>query len=174
MGYSIESGLPLHQGLIRSHYVGRTFIEPNEGIRHFGAKLKYNPVRSVLEGQRVAVIDDSIVRGTTSVKIVDMLRKAGAREVHMRITAPPWKHPCFYGIDTPDESKLIANGRTVEQMAEVIGCDTLGFISEEGLMRVMPKTQSYCKACFSGDYPAGKPESFSKLGMEKRAVAAKC
>ncbi len=172
IGFSKGSGIPYHQGLIRSHYVGRTFIEPDEGIRHFGAKLKYNPVRSILEGKSVAVVDDSIVRGTTSIKIVEMLRKAGARQVHLRITAPPWKHPCYYGIDTPDESKLLAHDRTVDEMNKVIGSDSLGFISVEGLLKVMPRTQGYCQACFTGDYAAGRPRVFDKNVMDTDAALA--
>ncbi|HOR29101.1 MAG TPA: amidophosphoribosyltransferase, partial [Candidatus Sumerlaeota bacterium] len=139
-------------------------------IRHFGAKLKYNPVRSVLEGKRVVVVDDSIVRGTTSIKIMEMIRRAGAREVHLRLTAPPWKHPCYYGIDTPSESELMANQLSVEEMARKIGCDTLGFISVEGLLQVVPRTQGYCTACFSGEYTAGKPTDFRKNRLEAHAV----
>lgn len=166
IGYAKASKLPFDLGLIRSHYIGRTFIEPNERIRHFGAKLKYNPVRSVLEGKSVAVVDDSIVRGTTSIKIMDMLRRAGAREIHLRITAPPWKYPCFYGIDTPSENELIANQMDLAAMCKKLGCDSLGFISVEGLMKVVPKTQDYCTACFTCDYPIGKPAHFTKKILE--------
>jgi amidophosphoribosyltransferase len=155
---------------MRSHYIGRTFIEPSEGIRHFGAKLKYSPVTSVLEGKRVVIVDDSIVRGTTSKKIIDMIRRAGAKEIHMRITAPPWKHPCYYGIDTPTERELIANKMSVEEMTKALGCDSLGFISVEGLRAVAPKTIDYCTACFSGDYSAGKPQDFKKDMMEQHAA----
>jgi amidophosphoribosyltransferase len=169
IGYAKAAGIPYDLGLIRSHYIGRTFIEPNEGIRHFGAKLKYSPVRSVLEGRSVAVIDDSIVRGTTSVKILDMIRRGGAKEIHLRITAPPWKHPCFYGIDTPSEKELMANSHTVEEMARKIGCDSLGFISVEGLMKIAPKPVGYCRACFTGQYPAGRPAHFQKNIMEANA-----
>ncbi len=172
IGFAKASGIPFDLGLIRSHYIGRTFIEPSERIRHFGAKIKYNAVRSVLEDKSVAVIDDSIVRGTTSVKIVEMLRKAGAREVHLRITAPPWKHPCFYGIDTPSEKELIANQKNLTEMAEYFGVDSLGFISPEGLMKVVPHTISYCTACFTNDYPVGKPACFTKLGLEATRLAA--
>jgi amidophosphoribosyltransferase len=168
IGFAKASGLPFDLGLIRSHYIGRTFIAPDEGIRHFGAKLKYNPVRSALEGKSVAVIDDSIVRGTTSVKIVEMVRKAGAREVHIRVTAPPWKHPCFYGIDTPTEKELIANQKSHEEMCGYFGCDTLGFLSVEGLLKVVPKTLGYCTACFTADYAAGKPAGFKKNILEAR------
>lgn len=168
IGYAKASGIPYDLGLIRSHYIGRTFIEPSEGIRHFGAKLKYSPVRSVLEGKRVVVVDDSIVRGTTSRKIIDMLRGAGAREVHLRITAPPWRHPCYYGIDTPSYQELAANKMTVEEMAKNIGADSLGFISVKGLKQVAPKTVGYCTSCFTGDYPAGKPSNFQKTMHELR------
>ena len=166
VGFAKAAGIPFDLGLIRSHYIGRTFIEPDEKIRHFGAKIKYNPVRSVLEGKSVAIVDDSIVRGTTSIKIVEMLRKAGAREVHLRITAPPWKYPCFYGIDTPSEGELIANRMNVDEICKKLGCDSLGFISVEGLLKVVPKTLGYCTACFSGDYAAGKPANFKKNVLE--------
>lgn len=169
IGYAKAAGLPFHLGLIRSHYIGRTFIEPDQGIRNFGAKLKYSPVASLLEGKSVVVVDDSIVRGTTSVKIVEMLRRAGARQVHLRISAPPWKYPCFYGIDTPCETELIANQLSHEAMTKHLGCDTLGFISLEGLLQVVPRTQTYCTACFNGDYPAGKPNHFTKNIMEQAA-----
>lgn len=167
IGYAQAAGLSFHLGLIRSHYIGRTFIEPDEGIRHFGAKIKYSPLRSILEGRSVAVIDDSIVRGTTSVKIVEMLRKAGARQIHLRITAPPWKHPCYYGIDTPTEAELIANHKSVDQMAGIFGVDSLGFISVEGLLKVVPPTVGYCTSCFTGSYPAGRPDHFTKHMMEE-------
>lgn len=154
IGYARHSGIPYDTGLIRSHYVGRTFIEPDQAIRDFGARIKYNPVRSVLADRRVVVVDDSIVRGTTSRKIVNMLRGAGAREIHFRVSAPPWRNPCFFGIDTPEPEKLIAATReTVEEIRKFIGADSLGYISAEGLLAVMPKTLSYCTACFTGIYP---------------------
>jgi len=172
IGYAQRSGIPYAMGLIRSHYVGRTFIEPDQAIRDFGARIKYNAVRSVLEGQRVVVVDDSIVRGTTSRKIVNMLRAAGAREIHMRISAPPWKNPCYFGIDTPKRERLIAaQASDVEMIRQAIGCDSLGFISLEGLLRVMPKTIQYCTACFTGEYPAGQAPvgTFDKQSMERIA-----
>lgn len=172
IGYADAANLPFHLGLMRSHYIGRTFIEPDEGIRHFGAKLKYSPVRSVLEGKRIVVVDDSIVRGTTSAKIAEMLRKAGAKEIHLRITAPPWKHPCFYGIDTPTETELIANQKSLEEMAEHFGVDSLGFLSVEGLMQTVPPTINYCQACFTGNYDAGKPVNFTKDILESRPGTA--
>src|SRR5690606_35997510 len=128
IGYAEEAGLPMELGLIRSHYVGRTFIEPQDSIRHFGVRLKLSPVRAVVSGRRVVVIDDSLVRGTTSRKIVAMLRRAGAAEVHLRISAPPTTHPCFYGIDTPTRSELIASSHTLEEIGAYIQCDSLEYL----------------------------------------------
>ena len=154
MGYAEESKLPFQMGLIRNHYVGRTFIEPRQSIRHFGVKLKLNANRDFIAGKRVVLVDDSIVRGTTSQKIVEMVRQAGAREVHMRISSPPTKHSCFYGIDTPDADKLMANKMDIEDMCEAIGADSLTFVSFEGLYRAVGKPRSvHCDACFSGNYP---------------------
>jgi amidophosphoribosyltransferase len=155
MGYSEESGLPFQWGLIRNHYVGRTFIEPKQSIRSFGVKIKLNPVRSVLEGKRVVLIDDSIVRGTTSRKIVGMVREAGAREVHMRISSPPTIGPCYYGIDTPLKTELIAATHAVEDIRQSIGADSLAYLSHEGLLAAVgdPQGQRHCTACFSGRYP---------------------
>lgn len=171
IGYARRSGIPYDIGLVRSHYVGRTFIEPNQAIRDFGARIKYNPVRSVLQGKRVVVVDDSIVRGTTSRKIVNMIREAGAKEIHFRVTAPPWKNPCYFGIDTPEENKLLAAVHPDNQsMCEFIGSDTLGFISPEGLYKVMPKAVGYCNACFTGEYPQGQRPAgtFKKEMLETR------
>ena len=159
IGYADESGVPFELGIIRNHYVGRTFIEPTQSIRNLGVKLKHNANRAFIEGKRVVLVDDSIVRGTTSAKIVKMVREAGAREVHMRIAAPPTRHPCFYGIDTPNESELLASHHDVAGMAERIGCDTLAFISFDGMYRAagMPGRDAvqpqFCDACFTGDYP---------------------
>jgi len=155
MGYSEESGLPFQWGLIRNHYVGRTFIEPKQSIRSFGVKIKLNPVRSVLEGKRVVLIDDSIVRGTTSRKIVGMVREAGAREVHMRVSSPPTMGPCYYGIDTPLKTELIAATHAVEDIRQSIGADSLAYLSHEGLLAAVgdPQGQRHCTACFSGRYP---------------------
>ncbi|GAN53567.1 amidophosphoribosyltransferase [Tanticharoenia sakaeratensis] len=159
MGYAAESGIPFELGIIRNHYVGRTFIEPTDQIRNLGVRMKHSANRAVLEGQRVILVDDSIVRGTTSRKIVDMVRAAGAREVHMRISSPPTIHPCFYGIDTPEESKLLAATHSMEQMRELIGVDSLAFISFDGLYRALGYENRgaaqghYCDACFTGDYP---------------------
>ncbi len=152
MGFAAVTGLRYELGLIRSHYVGRTFIEPQQSIRHFGVRLKLHPVSEVLKGQRVVVIDDSIVRGTTSRKIVKMIRDSGAREVHVRISSPPTAWPCFYGIDTPDRDELIASAHTPEQIAEHITADSLGYLSIAGL-REGVGGDGYCDACFSGAYP---------------------
>ena len=152
MGFATELGLPFELGLIRSHYVGRTFIEPTQSIRHFGVRLKLSPVRHLLEGKRIAVVDDSIVRGTTSRKIVKILRDAGAREVHLRISSPPTRWPCFYGIDTPRRTELIASSHSIEEIARYITPDSLSYISLEGLHRAVGG-EGHCNACFSGDYP---------------------
>jgi amidophosphoribosyltransferase len=159
IGYAEESGIPFQFGIIRNHYVGRTFIEPTDEIRHLGVKLKHNANPSVIRGKRVMLVDDSIVRGTTSRKIVEMIRAAGATEVHMCISSPPTTNSCYYGVDTPERTQLMAARMTVEEMRKEIGCDTLGFISMDGLYRAMglpgrdPKKPAYCDACFSGDYP---------------------
>jgi amidophosphoribosyltransferase len=159
IGYSRQSGIPFEMGLIRSHYVGRTFIEPQDSIRHFGVRLKLSPVRSIVDGKRVVVVDDSLVRGTTSRKIVKMLRGAGAREVHMRISAPPTTHPCFYGIDTPTRSELVAASHTVEEIGRYVTSDSLAYLSHDGMMNAVASPESgtggkgYCSACFTGQYP---------------------
>ena len=155
MGYASESGIPLRFGLIRNHYVGRTFIEPQQQVRDFGVKLKLNPVRSVLDGKRVVLIDDSIVRGTTSRKIVRLIRGAGAKEVHMRISCPPTISPCFYGVDTPSRKQLIAANKTVEEIREYIGADSLSYLSLPGLKKSCGDGEptSYCSACYTGKYP---------------------
>jgi amidophosphoribosyltransferase len=155
MGFAAESGIPLRFGLIRNHYVGRTFIEPQQSVRDFGVKLKLNPVRSLLEGRRVVLIDDSIVRGTTSKKIVRMIRNAGAKEVHMRISCPPTIAPCFYGVDTPSRKELIAANKSIEEIREYICADTLAFLSIPGLKKACGEGErtSYCTACYTGKYP---------------------
>jgi len=154
IGFANEAKLPFEMGLIRSHYVGRTFIEPQDSIRHFGVRLKLSPVRSVVDGKRVVVVDDSLVRGTTSRKIVKMLRGAGAREVHLRISAPPTTHPCFYGIDTPNRSELVAASHTIDETAKYVTCDSLAYLSHEGMMAsVGSDGTGYCSACFTGKYP---------------------
>jgi amidophosphoribosyltransferase len=155
MGYSAESGIPFRFALIRNHYVGRTFIEPSQSVRDFGVKLKLNPVRALLKGKRVVLIDDSIVRGTTSRKIVRMIRNAGAREVHMRISCPPTISPCFYGVDTPSKKQLIAANKSVEEIREYIGADSLSYLSLDGLKTACGEGEkvSYCSACYTGKYP---------------------
>jgi amidophosphoribosyltransferase len=159
LGYSQEADVPFELGIIRSHYVGRTFIEPTAQIRHLGVKLKHNANRAKIEGKRIILVDDSIVRGTTSKKIVEMVRAAGAREVHFRISSPPTTHSCFYGIDTPERAELLAANHSVEEMAKIIGVDSLAFISIDGLYRAMGEAKRdaarprFCDACFTGDYP---------------------
>ncbi|MFP5262858.1 MAG: amidophosphoribosyltransferase [Blastocatellia bacterium] len=155
IGYASESGLKFRFGLVRNHYVGRTFIEPKQSIRHFGVKVKLNPVRDLIEGQRVVLIDDSIVRGTTSKKIVQMVRQAGAREVHVRISCPPTVAPCFYGVDTPTREELIGANLRVDEIREFIGADTLGYLSLEGLLRSCDDTMGnrHCTACYTNNYP---------------------
>ena len=155
MGFSHESGIPLQFGLIRNHYVGRTFIEPEQRVRDFGVKLKLNPVRHVLAGKRVVLIDDSIVRGTTSKKIVRMVRDAGAKEVHFRISCPPTISPCYYGVDTPSKNQLIGANKSVDEIREYIGADSLAYLSLEGLRRAAGEGEEriYCTGCYTGKYP---------------------
>jgi amidophosphoribosyltransferase len=154
VGYSLESGIPFRMGFIRNHYVGRTFIEPEQSIRDFGVKLKLNPVREMLAGKRVALVDDSIVRGTTSRKIVRLLREAGASEVHMRVSCPPTVSPCYYGIDTPNRDELIAARHTIEEIRSFVGSDSLGYLSLESLRRAVDDTEGrFCTSCYTGQYP---------------------
>jgi amidophosphoribosyltransferase len=154
MGYAEESGIPFEFGLIRNHYVGRTFIEPQQAIRDFGVKIKLNPNREILAGKRIVVVDDSIVRGTTSRKLVAMLRAAGAAEVHLRISAPPTTDPCYYGIDTPEKEALIASSKSVDEIRDYLGVDSLAYLSDAAMYRaVNAKKGDFCDACFSGDYP---------------------
>ncbi len=154
MGFAEESGIPFEMGLIRNHYVGRTFIEPQSQIRHFGVKLKLNPVKKIIDGKRIAIIDDSIVRGTTSRKIVKMLRDAGAKEVHLRISAPPILYSCFYGIDTPNKEELIAHKYNLEETCEYLAADSLAYLSLEKMMEVLENgKKKFCSACFDGNYP---------------------
>lgn len=154
IGYAQQSGIPFEKGIVRNHYVGRTFIEPKDSIRHFGVKIKLNAIRDIIKGKRVVVVDDSIVRGTTSRKIIKMIRSAGAKEVHMRISSPPTVCPCFYGIDTPRVEELIAATHSVEEINNYITSDTLGYLSVDGLYRAVADAGgSYCDACFTGKYP---------------------
>jgi amidophosphoribosyltransferase len=163
VGYAEASGLPMRMGLIRNHYVGRTFIQPQQSIRHFGVRVKLNPVRSILEGKRVVLVDDSIVRGTTSRKIVRMVRSAGAREVHMRISCPPTVSPCFYGVDTPRRSELIAATHTLEEIRRYIDADSVAYLSLDGLTgAVNGGRTSYCTSCYTGVYPVAFPRDESQ------------
>jgi amidophosphoribosyltransferase len=158
MGYADEAGIPLRMGLIRNHYVGRTFIQPQSSIRHFGVKVKLNPVRSILEGKRVVLVDDSIVRGTTSRKIVRMVRAAGAKEVHVRISCPPTISPCFYGIDTPRKSELIAATHSIDEIREFLEADSVAYLSLQGLTTAVGSNHnSYCTSCYTGHYPVECP-----------------
>ena len=160
IGYAEESGIPMRVGLIRNHYVGRTFIEPQQSIRHFGVRVKLNPVRSILEGKRVVLVDDSLVRGTTSRKIVKMVKAAGAKQVHIRISCPPTISPCFYGVDTPRRSELIAATHTLEEIQRYIGADSVGYLSLEGLLSSVGKRRSsYCTSCYTGQYPVAFPRN---------------
>jgi len=159
-GYAEASGTPLQMGLIRNHYVGRTFIEPHQAIRHFGVRVKLNPVKSILQGRRVVLVDDSIVRGTTSKKIVKMVRAAGASEVHMRISCPPTISPCFYGVDTPQREELIGANKSIEEIRQFIDADSLGYLSLEGLLSAVgPQRGSYCTSCYTGEYPVAVPQN---------------
>ena len=163
LGYAHESGIPFEYGLVRNHYVGRTFIEPKQTIRSFGVKVKLNPVRQIVAGKRVVLIDDSIVRGTTSKKIVRMLKQFGAKEVHMRISSPPTTGPCYYGIDTPQRRELIASSQSIEEIRQFIEADTLGYLSEEGMLNAVRNGDDpqrlYCTACFTGKYPVVREEA---------------
>jgi amidophosphoribosyltransferase len=171
LGFAREAKIPFALGLVRNHYVGRTFIEPKQAIRDFGAKVKLNPVREVVEGRRIVLVDDSIVRGTTSRKIVRMLRDAGAKELHVRISSPPTVASCHYGIDTPTRRELIASTASVEEIREFVGSDSLGYLSTEGMLHAFGRPQqSTCTACFTGIYPVEIPEE----EREKEGVVAKC
>ena len=167
LGFSEESGLPYDSGLVRNHYVGRTFIEPQQGIRHFGVKVKLNPNREVLDGKRVVVVDDSIVRGTTSRKIVKMIRAAGAREVHVRISSPPIQWPCYYGIDTPTRRELIGSSHKVDEIQRYLGADSLGYLSLEGMLKATGSDPNhFCHACFTGQYQVGfESEELAQLRL---------
>jgi amidophosphoribosyltransferase len=166
LGYAEASGLPFEFGLIRNHYVGRTFIHPSQALRDEGVRLKYNAVEAVLSGRRVAVVDDSIVRGTTSRKLVRLIRRAGAQEVHFRVGSPPITHPCFYGIDTPSRGDLIAATHEVEDIQSFLGVDSLGYLSLAGLMACEERPENFCTACFTGSYPVALGEARDKLALE--------
>jgi len=173
IGYAQESGIQLCEGLLKNRYVGRTFIEPDQRIRDLGVKLKFNPMPQILDGKRLVVIDDSIVRGTTTPKVVSLLRKAGAKEVHMRICAPPIRYPCFFGVDMATRWELIAAQKTVAEINDFIGADSLGYLSIDGLVRAiaLPK-ETFCMACFTGDYPIPVQLEMDKLALETDALAA--
>jgi amidophosphoribosyltransferase len=167
VGYARESGIPYAEGLVKNRYVGRTFIMPDQRIRDQGAHLKYNALREVLEGQRVVVVDDSIVRATTTRRVLAMLREAGAKELHMRVTMPPITHPCFFGVDMGRRWELIAARETVEEIRSTIGADTLGYVSREGLVSATAQNpDSFCMACFTGSYPMPVPMELDKLSLE--------
>jgi amidophosphoribosyltransferase len=169
IGFSKVSGIPYVEGLIKNRYVGRTFIQPTQAMRESGIRMKLNPLKDVLEGQRVIVIDDSIVRGTTSRKLIQALREAGAKSVHMRISSPPVTHPCFYGIDTDSQDQLIAATQSVEAIAKIINVDSLAYLSHEAMLRETKVNPSnFCSACFTGQYPIPVPDQLkrSKLILE--------
>lgn len=171
IGFSQRSGIPLELGIIRNHYVGRTFIEPSDSIRHFGVKVKLNAVRDVLKGRSIVVVDDSIVRGTTVKKNMHMLRQAGAKEIHVRISSPPIVSPCFYGIDTPTKEELIAANLSIEEIREFLGVESLSYLSLEGLKRcVRGKETHFCYACFTGCYPVSPPKERLQLGFFAKEV----
>ncbi len=176
IGYAEASGIPFDLGIVRNHYVGRTFIEPTDAIRHMGVKLKLNPNRLLLEGKRVLLVDDSIVRGTTSRKIVQMVRDAGASEVHIRIASPPTRDACFYGVDTPDKEHLIASSHSIEEMAQAIGADSLGFLTIDGLYRALGEARrngdapQFCDACFTSDYPTVLTDRMENTTSRQRLV----
>ncbi len=168
LGYSQESKIPFEMGLIRNHYVGRTFIKPQQQMRDIGVKVKLNPIPEVIRGKRVVVIDDSIVRGTTSKKIVRMIREAGAKEVHMRISSPPTKWPCYFGIDTPTKEQLIASSSSLEEICKHIEADSLGYLSLEGMLEAAGGSkEEFCTACFDGDYPVEIPEGIIKQAKKE-------
>ena len=168
LGYAQESGLPFEIGMIRNHYVGRTFIQPTQFVRDFKVKVKLNPIRDILKGKRIIVVEDSIVRGTTGKGRVEALRKAGAKEIHMRISCPPIKFPCLYGIDFPSKEELIASNKTIKEIADFIKVDSLEYLSLEGMLSVMKNPDNFCHACFTGKYPVKIPRNKNKYLMEGR------
>ena len=174
LGFSEESGIPYYPAFVRNHYIGRTFIQPTQMIRDFNVRVKLNLIRSAVEGKRIVVVDDSIVRGTTARSRVVNLRENGATEVHMRISCPPHKHACYYGIDFPDPQKLIANQCTAAEICKYLGADSIGYLSAEGMVRATGRpANEFCLACFNGDYPVPYDEKFDKLVMEQRRTKAR-
>ena len=173
VGYAQESGIPYSEGLIKNRYVGRTFIEPEQRLRDLGVRQKFNPLVEVIQGKRLVVVDDSIVRGTTTPHVVNLLRKGGAKEVHMRVCAPPIKHPCFMGVDMASRDELLAANNTLEQIREIVGADSLGYLTVEGLMKVVDGTNGgFCDACFTGNYPVPIQLELSKFALEQTGPAA--
>ncbi len=172
VGYAEQSGIPYSEGLIKNRYITRTFIQPTQRLRNIGIKLKFNPLREILDGKRVVLVDDSIVRGTTTRKVVEELRRAGASEIHMRVSSPPIQWPCFMGIDIASRAELIASGRSVAEVERVIGADSLRYLSKGGLFRAVPNVNGFCMACFDGDYPVPIPVQMEmdKLALEGAAV----
>jgi amidophosphoribosyltransferase len=167
VGYSRESGIPYSDGLVKNRYVGRTFIEPEQRLRDLGVRQKFNPLTQVIRGQRLVVVDDSIVRGTTTPHVVNLLRKAGAVEVHLRVCAPPIVNPCYLGVDMASRKELIAANKSIEEIRQLTGADTLGYLSIEGLMEVVGGSRGgFCNACFSGNYPVPVQLELTKLALE--------
>jgi len=174
LGYSLESEIPFAMGIIRNHYVGRTFIQPAQAIRDLKVKVKFNPIREIIKGKRLVVVDDSLIRGTTTRARLKSLREAGAKEIHMRISCPPTKFSCFYGIDFPTRKELAANRFSLEEIRRFIGADSLGYLSLEGLLGCVGKPRTYCTACWSGEYPIPFGEEGDKFALEKHAGEGKC
>lgn len=173
VGYAQESGIPYSEGLIKNRYVGRTFIEPEQRLRDLGVRQKFNPLVEVIQGKRLVVVDDSIVRGTTTPHVVNLLRKAGAKEVHMRVCAPPIKHPCFMGVDMATSEELLAANNSLEEIRELVGADSLGYLTVKGLLKVVGGTDGgFCDACFTGNYPVPVQLELSKLALEQPGPAA--
>ena len=170
----MESKIPFVMGMTRNHYVGRTFIQPAQEIRDLKVRVKFNPIRHLVKGKRLVVIDDSIIRGTTTRARVKSLREAGAKEIHLRISCPPTKHSCFYGIDFPTRKELIANRLSLEEIRRFISADTLGYLSLDGVLKAVGKPERYCTACWSGTYPIPFGEEGDKFALEKHAGEAKC
>ena len=166
LGYARQSGIPYGMGFIKNKYIGRTFISPTQALRESEVSIKLNPIRSVVAGKRVVLIDDSIVRGTTCRRTIDLLRKAGAREIHMRVSAPPFVSECYYGTDIDDKDKLIATHHSVEEIAKIIGVDSLGYLSLENVVKLADSTSGFCTACFGGGYPTALPEPGGKDRFE--------
>ena len=172
LGFSEGSGMPFELGLIRNHYVGRTFIQPRQDERDWDVRIKFNPVRGVLEGRSIVVVDDSIVRGSTMRKLVSMIRAAGAAQVHLRIGSPAITHSCYYGIDTPTRGELIASSHSVEEIRQYLGVDSLHYLSREGLLSCVDDPGNYCTACFCGDYPVERKGQYSKHVFDEKADGA--